>query len=294
MDSGSIKAAIRMLGPIAWLALAAGLQMLGALLYFKSPADPILVSTYFLIAFSIYLFNRFTDHEDSYNYPDQKMYFQKQTVLKAIPVVLISLSMIVLALTDRLVLWHGILIVGGIVYSASIIPFFRKKSFIFIRLKDILFVKNIIVSILWGVTPFAIAAGQKGAVIQDHGTLLILILAFSLTTLITAIAYDVPDANGDRHAGIKTITTRFGEKITAYFLLSIGLAGGLIVGLAFLLGIASGPSAIFFFVILVWTGLVTLPVFTNKINLAKILIKPLLDSQCVFCGIALIVFSAIV
>jgi 4-hydroxybenzoate polyprenyltransferase len=291
MESGSLKAAIRMLGPIAWLALAAGLQMLGALLYFKAPADAILVGTYFCIAFSIYLFNRFTDHEDSYNYPDQKMYFQKRAALKAIPVMLISLSILILALTNRLVLWHAILIVGGILYSASIIPFFRKRSFTFIRLKDIVFIKNAVVGMLWGVTPFAIAVQFKTSEFSVSNDLFIIIFAFCITTFINTTSCDVRDIKGDRHAGVKTLATIFGAKSIGFFLICLGLGASLFVGINFFKGMYTQTPTILFFTTIIWTGIVALPIYFNKIKLSKAISEPLIDTQQVFCGIALIVFS---
>jgi 4-hydroxybenzoate polyprenyltransferase len=291
MEQKSVKATIRMLGPIAWLAFAAGLQMLGALMFFKAPIDPVVIVTAIFITFGIYLLNRFTDVEDGYNYPDQKLYFQKTTALKAFPILLIGASILLLAVTGRLVPWHMILIIGGVVYSVSIIPIIKKKSINFIRLKDIPFVKNIVVSLFWGITPFSIAASQKNAVIPEQYSLLFAITAFALSTFITAIAYDVPDAEGDRHAGVKTITTLFGEKFTLKFIIASGLLGCMIIGTYFLLGKVNLVTLSFFYFIIFWTGIVTLPVFIKKIKISTEFKKPFLDSQCVFCGLTLIVYS---
>jgi len=291
METIPFKAVVRMLGPIAWLAIAAGLQMVGALLFFKAPVDLILVFTGATITFGVYLLNRFTDDEDSYNYPEQRMFFQKKSILIALPIGLIATSMALLAITKRLVAWHIILIVFGILYSVSVIPFIRNKSLCFIRLKNILFVKNIAVSLLWGITPFALAASQQFSVMPEKPDLLIAVVSFCLTTFITAIAYDVPDVEGDRYAGVLTIATRFGEKFTAHFLLYAGIIASLIVGISYTMGKIGLPVLILFFANILWTGIVTLPAFIIRIPVLKSYIKPLLDSQCVFCGISLIVFS---
>jgi len=291
MDTGTLKATVKMLGPIAWLAFAAGLQMLGALLFFKAPVDWILISTGALITFGVYMLNRFTDEEDGYNYPEQKIFFQNKSVLIALPIALIAFSILLLSITGRLVPWHIVLIVFGILYSLSIIPFIRNKSLCFIRLKDILFVKNISVSLLWGITPFALAASQKNAVMPGKADLLIAVTAFCLTTFITAIAYDVPDAEGDKHVGISTFTTRFGKKITRNFLFLMGILGCLFVGTIYVIGKIEIPALTLFFANVFWTGIVTVPVFIEGKQPLKLFIKPLLDSQCVFCGISLIIFS---
>jgi 4-hydroxybenzoate polyprenyltransferase len=199
--------------------------------------------------------------------------------------------MALLAITKRLVAWHIILIVFGILYSVSVIPFIRNKSLCFIRLKNILFVKNIAVSLLWGITPFALAASQQFSVMPEKPDLLIAVVSFCLTTFITAIAYDVPDVEGDRYAGVLTIATRFGEKFTAHFLLYAGIIASLIVGISYTMGKIGLPVLILFFANILWTGIVTLPAFIIRIPVLKSYIKPLLDSQCVFCGISLIVFS---
>ena len=291
MESGSLKATIRMLGPIAWLSLAAGLQMLGALLFFRAPVDLILIFTGASITFGVYMLNRFTDDEDSYNYPEQKMFFQQKPTLIGIPISLIAISFLLLAISGRLVIWHLVLIMFGILYSVNVIPFFRNKSLCFIRLKDILFVKNMAVSLLWGITPFALVAGQKFSIMPGKNDLLTVILSFCLTTFITAIAYDVPDAEGDRHAGVLTIVTRFGAKFTAIVLVFMEIVGCLSIGTFYLMGKIGQPVLLLFFANAFWTGIVTAPVFIKKIPVMKSFFKPLLDSQCVFCGLSLIVFS---
>jgi 4-hydroxybenzoate polyprenyltransferase len=291
MVSGNIKAAVKMLGPVAWLAFAAGLQMLGALLFFKAPLDPILISTYTIIAFGIYLLNRFTDKEDSYNCPEQKMFFQRKSTLIAFPIALIILSTLVLAVSNRLVLWHLVLVVSGILYSISIIPFIRNKSLCFIRLKDILFVKNVAVSLLWGIMPFAIAASQKTSTTPQKIELVTIIAAFCLSTLINTTSCDVRDVEGDRHAGAETIPTQFGINFTVFFLLLLGIIGSLFVAANFYLGNIGKAALCLFFATLLWTGIVAAPIYTKGLKLPKVISEPLIDTQQIFCGISLIVFS---
>lgn len=280
-----------MLGPIAWLAFAAGLQMLGALLFFKAPVDWILISTYFFIAFGVYLLNRFTDKEDSYNYPEQKMFFQQKPLLIGIPIALMAFSFFLLAISSRLVIWHLVLIVFGILYSVSVIPFIQNKSLCFIRLKDILFVKNLAVSLLWGITPFALAASQKLSILPARSDLCIAMIAFCLTSLINTTSCDVRDIEGDRRAGIITLATRFGQKFPAIFLLSLGIIGCLVVEINYLIGNVGRAAMILFFANMVWTGIVAAPLYLKFLKLPKIFSEPLIDSQFVMNGISLIIFA---
>lgn len=291
MVSGTMKAAVKMFGPVAWLALAAGLQMLGALLFFKAPIDPILISSYTLIAFGVYLLNRFTDKEDSYNCPEQKMFFQRKSMLISFPISLILLSFLVLAVSNRLVVWHLILIVSGILYSISVIPFIRNKSLCLLRLKDILFVKNIAVSLLWGITPFAIAASQKISVTPPKMDLITIIVAFCLTTLINTTTCDVRDVEGDRYAGAKTLPTYFGVNFTMFFLLLLGVVGSIFAAINYYTGNIGKPAFFLFFAVLIWTVIVALPIYSKGLKLSKLFSEPLIDTQQVFCGISLILFS---
>jgi UbiA prenyltransferase family. len=291
MESGSFKATMSMLGPIAWLALAAGLQMLGALLFFRAPVDWILITTYFFITFGVYLLNRFTDTEDSFNCPEQRMFFQQKSKLIFIPISFIVASVILLTATNRLVFWHIVLIVLGVLYSVSLIPIIHNKSIRFARLKDILFLKNIAVSLLWGITPFAIAASQKSPVLSTKGDLVIVVMAFCLTTLINTVSCDVRDTDGDRHAGVLTLATRFGEKRTGLFLFVLGLLISVIVIIDFLLGNVGKLALILFMSTVAWTGVVAMPIYMKKIKLPKSLSEPLIDTQQIVCGISLIALS---
>jgi 4-hydroxybenzoate polyprenyltransferase len=292
MESESFKGTIRMLGPIAWLALAAALQMLGALLFFRLPIDLILIFSAAFITFGVYLLNRFTDDEDSFNYPDQKFYFQNKNHLKAIPILLIAFSIFILLVTARLVPWHVFLIIGGILYSINIIPAIQSSSLRFIRLKDVLLLKNLSVSVFWGMSSLIIASGQKGAVIPAEKTdLFIIAAAFCLTTLINTTTCDVRDIEGDRLAGVRTLATYLGEKAVGLILLSLGVSACLFVSIHSMNGRIGRGAALLFFSSVLWTCFVALPLYLKRLNLPKLISEPLIDTQQVFCGVALIVLS---
>jgi 4-hydroxybenzoate polyprenyltransferase len=273
------------------LALAAGLQMWGALLFFKTRGDLILISTYFFITFGIYLLNRFTDNEDNFNCPEQKFFFQKKSKLIMFPISLIVASVILLSATERLVFWHIALIVLGVLYSVSLIPVMQQKSIKFLRIKDILFFKNIAVSLLWGIIPFAIAANQKSAVFSINGDLIIVVAAFCLTTLINTVSCDVRDTEGDRHAGIETLATRYGEKRTGLFLFGLGLFATILVLIGFFAGNVGKPATMLFLATVAWTGIAALPIYIKKISLPKSVSEPLIDTQQIMCGVSLILLS---
>jgi 4-hydroxybenzoate polyprenyltransferase len=290
MEKESIQATIKMMGPIAWIALAAGLQMWGALLFVHASVDLILVITGATITFGVYLLNRFTDKEDSYNCPQQKILFQRRPLIIIIPIVLLVVSFSLLVFTGRLVAWHLILITCGIFYSVSFIPVLKNKSIGFIRIKDIFFIKNILVSFLWGITPFALAV-NLGGYTPPRNDFFVIVLAFCLSALINSTSGDVRDIVGDRISGIVTFANYFGKKSTAVCLMVIGGLGCVSVEIYHYLGYASAPATMFFLIAVLWSGLVATPVYISKIHLPKLISEPLGDSQVVFNGIALIIFS---
>jgi 4-hydroxybenzoate polyprenyltransferase len=286
----SFKTFLLMTGPVAWLALASSLQLVGAMLFFKLPLDFILISTGFFITFGIYLLNRFTDKEDNVNCPDRKFYFQEKN--KILPILFIVGSIFILLTTSRLLPWHVFMLCGGILYSISIIPVIKKRSIQFIRLKDIILVKNLIVSLIWGLSSFIIAKSQKGAIMPENSLdLFIIISAFCLTTFINTTSCDVRDVTGDFYSGTKTLATYFGKNKIKIGFLFIGLIACSIILLGhFYDKISLGPTILFLSSV-IWTGLVASPIYIGK--LSKAISEPLIDTQQIFCGVALILLSII-
>jgi len=286
-----MKTTFKMLWPITLLAVAAGLQMAGALLFFKTTIDPILIIGYFLITFGIYLLNRFTDCEDSFNCPEQKMFFQGQSKLIFFPIFMLSVSVILLSASGKLSFWHILLIASGILYSLKLLPQLKNGSIHFNRLKDLLFIKNLSVCLLWGITPFAVAASQTSSVMPSSGNLAVVILAFCISTLINTTTCDVRDATGDRHVGITTMATKFGEERTKWYLFSLGLATSFFVGGACAAGMIGRPVCILYLATMIWTAIVVLPIYHTKLGIPRMVTEPLIETQQIFCGAALLMLG---
>lgn len=291
MYTTQLKSWLKFLAPITLLSIAAGLQMLGALLFFKHEPNLILILSYVLISFGIYLLNRFTDDEDCINCPEQKMYFQKNTSQIAIPLALLLIASIMLAAVALLTFWHLVLIFSGVLYSVSMIPWYKKNKLVFIRLKEVVILKNISVSLLWGVTPFAIAASIGTTIQLPFYDLIVVVATFFLTTLINTTTCDVRDIEGDRLAGVKTLAAILGHTITEIILFSLAIATSIIVALLSLHGYIQSSTTLLFFIVILWTILVSLPTYLNTIKLPKVITEPLIDTQQILCGVALIVIS---
>lgn len=282
-----------MLGPIAWLAIAAGLQMAGALLFFKSTPDPILITTSIFITFGIYSLNKFTDCEDGFNCPERRMFFQKHSKLILLPISLFSVSLTLLATTNRLYFFHILLIVVGILYSVKLIPHRQFRSTGFTRLKNILLIKNITVSLLWGITPFALAASRVGiSNIPSPSDLYVLILAFCCTWLINTTSCDVRDIAGDRHVGVTTVATKLGKRNTGLYLLGFGLVTSILVCIVGAVGLAGRQVCMLFIGTMLWTAIVALPIYFSNLRIPNNFIEPLIDSQAIVCGVGLITLAS--
>ncbi len=284
------KTGFIMIAPIAWIAFAAGLQMVGAFLYFKTPIDIIIISTGTLLTFSVYLLNRFTDKEDSYNCPEQKMFFQRKSSLIAIPISILAISYVILAISGRLLAWHIVLLISGIFYSINFVPVIKGKTVHFIRLKDIVFLKNILVSFLWGISPFAFAISLNH-ILPPKNDLIVVLMAFCLTALINSASTDVRDMIGDKMARIVTFANFFGKKITVLTLFFLTAICSIYVVIVYSSGQLGKPAIIFFISSVVWSIIAMMPIYIRKLNLPKIISEPINDSQVVFNGLFLIILA---
>jgi 4-hydroxybenzoate polyprenyltransferase len=290
MASISVNTAFKMIGPLILLAFASGLQICGALLFFKKPIDLILVLTYASITFCIYFINKFTDEEDKYNCPEQKIYFQQKSILITIPIALIISSIVLLASTGRLVAWHLVLVSGGILYSVNLIPMYINGSIRFIRIKDVFFIKNIFVSFLWAVSPFILAKGLNLFTSPTINYSAVLLASF-ITAFINTTSSDVRDIEGDRFSGIITIANTLGKRNTALLLFTIMSISCLFVAIFYRIGNISRPVFAFFLSIVFCAAIVAVPIYIDKLKYQKKLTEPLNDSQAILNGIALVVLS---
>lgn len=291
MSTMYLRSWLKVFAPIALLSFAAGLQMFGALLFFNLKPNIVLILSYMLISFGIYLLNRFTDDEDCFNCPEQKFLFQKKTSLIAIPIFLILVSFILLTTLSLLTKWHILLIISGIIYSVSIVPWLQNNKIIFLRLKEIVVLKNISVSLLWGITPFAIAASTGTHTQLPFLDLIVVIFAFCLTTLINTTSCDVRDIEGDQIAGVRTIAAMLGRNVTGMVLLSLSVAGAVFVVVISYLNYLNTNTILLFFITVIWTLLVSIPVYLKSIRLPKMITEPLIDTQQILCGVVLIFIS---
>lgn len=167
-------------------------------------ADAVIVSGCFssLWAF-IYLFNKVTDlQEDAVNVsglPIQVVHCRR-VLISSVICLLAPLPFLINR--GELLALYIVLAIAGYFYSA---PLFLKRGK---RLKDILFIKNIVSAICWASIPTLVPAFYYDQVLSIET--LILWLNFFVFIFAVEVVWDIRDIDGDRAAGIKTIPNVFG------------------------------------------------------------------------------------
>jgi len=178
------------------------------------------IMTWWLIVFGVYGINRYTDIEDYLNDLNKREFFiaQKNYLYLAILSLVISIFWLVAA--GSLTLYHIICIYAGIAYSVPLFPWFSKTLKIkWIRLKEITFIKSILVSLIIGTSFFALYVMDKHVMI-NRVEIITLMIGSSLSMFINTIFCDIRDIVGDKAVGIKTIPVTMNIRNTIiYFIL---------------------------------------------------------------------------
>lgn len=178
----------------------------------------------FLIAFAIYNLNRKTDEgEDAINRQDRYSFTKRyEKSLFGLSLAGIGVSLVIAALHSiSAVIVTLIPFICGTLYSVRWLP----PGLPYRRLKEIPFVKNIIIGFAWsfflGLLPVALNNS-----VPDTRTL-IMCLAFFFWGIMASTIPDIRDREGDEKTGVRTIPVIYGEKKTRGILTSMNLIFGL-------------------------------------------------------------------
>jgi 4-hydroxybenzoate polyprenyltransferase len=205
--------------------------------FFKLAGTPVnyIILVPFLIMFIIYTFNRKTDaREDSLNDPN-KFEFNKSYNKYILAFAFAGFGLLVVFSFIKGIK-HGLEVLMpfaiGILYSNRI----SLKSKM-VRLKDILFFKNFIVSATWAFVTVIIPASFLNIPFKQD----IYLLGFFVFSrlLISEIFCDIKDVKGDPEAGTKTIVTVYGLSFTNKLLFFLNTAFTLILIIGYRAGIVS-------------------------------------------------------
>jgi len=175
----------------------------------------------FLIAFAVYNLNRKTDEdEDAINREDRYSFtkkYEKALIVISLGGIGFSLLLSVLHNLFAVIVTLAPFIIGTL-YSVRWLP----EGFTYRRLKEIPFVKNLMVGLAWSVFLALLPVSLAGAV--PDGRTLIMGLLFFFWGIMASMIPDIRDRAGDEQSGVRTIPVIFGEVKTKRFLTAMNLA----------------------------------------------------------------------
>jgi 4-hydroxybenzoate polyprenyltransferase len=190
----------------------------------------------FLTVFSVYSLNKLTDmKEDAINFPERLDFLAGRTRLILVySLGAYALAVLLVALEKPVAIpVIFIPLIANALYSSHLIPGLP-------RLKDIPFMKNMVVAISWALVCVLIPAAYSERL--DEKVLLIICFV-AIKSIINTVLYDVRDVAGDKENGIITVPILLGLEKTQLVLLALnslllplaistkGIAGQLIEGM---------------------------------------------------------------
>ena len=190
----------------------------------------------FFTVFSVYSLNKLTDRkEDAINFPERLGFLAGRTRLILVySLGAYALAVLLIALEKPVAIpVIFIPLIANALYSSRLIPGLP-------RLKDIPFMKNLVVAFSWALVCVLIPAAYSKRL---DAKVLLIILFMAFKSIINTVLYDVRDVAGDKKNGIITVPILLGLEKTSLILLAVnssllplailtkGIAGQLMVGM---------------------------------------------------------------
>lgn len=242
----------------------------------------------FFAPFYIYTFNKWTDKcEDEINNPNRVVFANRYGNILYVLSLIFLVSLLVLS-----TIFGGILlllvtvvpVICGILYSFPLLP----KQISYRRLKEIPFVKNIVIGFSWALLySFQPVYFTHG--IPDSSTIVTFVLLF-LWGIVTSVIPDIRDMPGDTKAGIKTVPVILGETRTKTFLTFVVLSLGLPTIIYCFFFLSHFTTSLVIATILYWHVCIFL---LDKVSLRNYLADFFADSQCIFFAIAIFIITSV-
>jgi 4-hydroxybenzoate polyprenyltransferase len=208
-----------------YLAFGATCFAYTAFLFFEATPDLYILLIVFLLTFSMYNINRLTDiKEDTINVPKRAHLINKYKKILIYLIPMLLFVSIIISFYKNVLDIIFIIFILSLLYSVKWIP--KKISKRYRRFKDILLVKNIVISITWSVATVLIVS--KYLDLFNYVVLFFSIFVF-LKLVINTIFFDMRDIKGDKKSGIKTIPMVFGINKTKILLHGLNITSGLFI-----------------------------------------------------------------
>ncbi|MEO6097624.1 MAG: UbiA family prenyltransferase [Fibrobacteria bacterium] len=246
----SLKSKVLALKPVLilfYLSFMGCLSVFAVQLYLGMGFQPLICLCSMGIIFGIYTSNRFTDTAEDFTNDIQKaLFFQSRRIWYALAIGALVVSMGILLVQEKLNWLHFLLIGMGFCYSYRLIPWYSPgQGMQLIRIKEMTFVKNLAVSLLWGGSVFMVPILYSSVTVANLFVLIHLGLGLFLSTLNNTLFDDILDEDGDRVAGIKTLPTTLGSRNSLRLLWALDIAWILWIALCLSLGKLNLPHSAF-------------------------------------------------
>lgn len=101
----------------------------------------------------------------------------------------------------------------GVAYSLRVLPWPTKRGLVWVRLKDIVFIKNLTIAGTWAAAVFVAPLLDVRVAAARPGVLTLVGLSYAALLLVNSIYSDMRDEIGDRQASVSTLPVRFGASI---------------------------------------------------------------------------------
>lgn len=199
---------------ISYLASAALLNVLAVQHYLDLPMNIWAGVILTIIVFSIYTLNRFTDlREDFANDVSKAVFFDKWKVLFKISLFGLAAAFAWLVVIGKLNLFYVSILFLGFLYSYKLIPWYDgREGWHYVRLKDILFMKNFSVSAIWAFSVFMVPLIHAPKAVHGSIDFMALGVLFFIMVFINTVFCDYRDIKGDAAAGVKTLPVAMGYR----------------------------------------------------------------------------------
>jgi 4-hydroxybenzoate polyprenyltransferase len=245
--------------------------------------------TVFLMTFSMYTMNRITDFkEDLINHPERSRFIKKfGKILRVLAVLSYVLVFIISAVKGGLTfLPPFIVIIFGFLYSYPWIP---KKSGRYRRLKDIVIIKNLTVSVMWAVTTVLVPVFYSYYNFSYSVLVVFLFVIFRL--MINTVLFDARDVEGDKKEGVNTIPMVLGIGKSKLLLYLLNLTISVIIIISVFYGVL--PFLAYFLLLSSAYAHIYIYLFEKK-NISKgLLCDIVIDGEYILIGIYIFIGNLI-
>ncbi len=203
---------------LLFFGITSAMGLLSTSIFLGVPIDPLLTASFGAIVFCVYGINRYTDIEDMLNDPEKRVYFNHNRYLLPSIIALLSLTLLGLYMSGKLMPFHFFITGIGAAYSIPLIPIWTStKKFKRVRLKDLTFAKSLTVSVTLGSSFFIINWLAHPSEIGRPLLTLLTMFSGMLVIYVNTNFCDIRDVVGDRAEAIPTIPVRYGVRKTILY-----------------------------------------------------------------------------